>query len=42
MINPRGLGIQAEPLTILMDKDQPWTWNCEQQDAFDTLKQKLD
>ena len=31
----------AKPPTILMSKDQPWTWGCEQQHAFETLKQKL-
>ena len=31
----------AKPLTILTSKDQPWTWGREQQQAFETLKQKL-
>lgn len=32
----------AKPLIIFINKDQPWTWRHEQQDAFDMLKQKLD
>ena len=31
----------AKPLTILTSKDQPWTWDREQQQAFETLKQKM-
>ena len=31
----------AKPLTILMSKEQPWTWGREQQHAFETWKKRL-
>jgi thymidylate kinase len=31
----------AEPLTRLLRKTEPWTWDEEQQQAFETLKQNL-
>nr|PNR53912.1 hypothetical protein PHYPA_007587 [Physcomitrium patens] len=34
----KNFSIIATPLTILMHKDQPWTWHCEQQHIFNTLK----
>ena len=37
----KNFSLIAKPLTILTGKDQPWTWGPEQQQAFDTLKQKL-
>ena len=37
----KNFNLIAKPLTILTSKDQPWTWYCEQQQAFETLKQKL-
>lgn len=37
----KNFSLIAKPLTILTGKDQPWTWGHEQQQAFDTLKQKL-
>lgn len=38
----KNFSLFAKPLTILTNKDQPWTWGCEQQQAFETLKQKMD
>ena len=37
----KNFSLIAKPLTILTSKDQPWTWGREQQQAFETLKQKL-
>ena len=37
----KNFSLIAKPLTILIGKDEPWTWGPEQQQAFDTLKQKL-
>ena len=37
----KNFSLIAKPLTILKEKDQPWTWGLEKQQAFDTLKQKL-
>ena len=38
----KNFSLIAKPLTILMSKDQQWTWGCEQQQTFKTLKQRLD
>jgi hypothetical protein len=37
----KNFSLIAKPLTILTGKDQPWIWSREQQQAFDTLKQRL-
>ena len=37
----KNFSLIAKPLTILTNKDQPWTWGREQQHAFKTLKQRL-
>ncbi len=37
----KNFSLIAKPLTILTSKDQPWTWDREQQHAFEILKQKL-
>ena len=37
----KNISLIAKPLTILTSNDQPWTWGCKQQHAFETLKQKL-
>ena len=37
----KNFSLIAKPLTILTGKDQPWIWSWEQQQAFDTLKQRL-
>ena len=37
----KNFSLIAKPLTILTSKDQPWTWGHVQQQAFETLKQKL-
>jgi len=31
----------AKLFAILTSKAQPWTWDCEQQLEFETLKQRL-
>ena len=38
----KNFSLIAKSLTILTSKDQPWTWGCKQQQAFETLKHKLD
>ena len=37
----KNFSLIAKPLIILTSNDQPWTWGREQQQAFETLKQKL-
>ena len=37
----KNFSLIAKPLTILMSKDQPWTWGCEQHRVFETLKHRL-
>lgn len=36
-----GFALLANPLTKLLKKDATWTWSTEQDEAFNTLKQKL-
>jgi hypothetical protein len=36
----KNFSLIAKALTIHTSKDQPWTWGREQQQAFETLKQK--
>ena len=36
-----GYSFHAEPLTMLLKKDQVWKWGEDQQKAFDILKHKL-
>ena len=36
----KNFSLIAKPFTILMSKDQQWTWGREQQHAFETLKQR--
>ena len=37
----KNFSLITKPLNILMSKDQLWTWGPEEQQAFETLKQKL-
>ena len=37
----KNFSLIAKPFTILTSNGQPWTWGREQQQAFETLKQKL-
>jgi hypothetical protein len=37
----KGFSSIASPLTLLLHKDQPYIWEIDQQQAFNTLKEKL-
>ena len=37
----RGFAHVAQPLTQLTQKDATWQWGTEQQEAFDTLKNRV-
>ena len=37
----KNFSLIAKPLTIFTSNDQPWTWGREEQQAFETLKQKM-
>lgn len=37
----KNFSLIAKPLTILTSEDKPWTWSFEQQQAFNTSKERL-